>query len=308
MTRPQPALLLDLGNTRLKWHLVMGSHIQAQGQGLARSVEGLSGTPGVLDTLDHELADLRLRADPPPRLRVLGGAVGAPAVKGWLTDWLEQHHQLSVTWLRSAPNIELNLPQAVVSLRQPYAEPERLGVDRWLAALGFLGLLARRQWAEILQPADGTGRSRVALVSAGTATVVDGLVVDQQGSVIKGEMSGGFIYPGFETMRSSLAQQTADLAGYVAAARDESINADSFRDSIAAIGAGISSAQVGAIDWLGPLDCILAHGGHAKDWLAAYSMRPVAGDPSTRSPRLRVRALEAPDLVLTGLSLLAEFS
>ncbi|MEN9829294.1 MAG: hypothetical protein RLZZ409_32 [Pseudomonadota bacterium] len=304
MTRPHPTLLLDLGNTRLKWHLVMGSHIQAQGQGPARSVESLSGTPGVLDALDRELAELRLRQEP-PLLRVVGGSVGTSAVRGWLTDWFEQRHQLSVTWLRSAANIELHLPQAAVSLLQPYAEPERLGVDRWLAALGFLGLLARGQWRGTLHPVDGIGCSRVALVSAGTATVLDGLVVDQQGSAIRGEMSGGFIYPGFEIMRSGLAEQTADLAGYVAAARDKSISAGPYRDSIAAIGAGIASAQVGAIDWLGPLDCIAVHGGHSKDWLAAYSMRPVNVHPS--GP-LSVPVLETPDLVLTGLSLLAEFS
>lgn len=297
-------LLLDLGNTRLKWHLVMGSHIQAQGQGPARSVESLSGTPGVLDALDRELAELRLRQEP-PLLRVVGGSVGTSAVRGWLTDWFEQRHQLSVTWLRSAANIELHLPQAAVSLLQPYAEPERLGVDRWLAALGFLGLLARGQWRGTLHPVDGIGCSRVALVSAGTATVLDGLVVDQQGSAIRGEMSGGFIYPGFEIMRSGLAEQTADLAGYVAAVRDKSISAGPYRDSIAAIGAGIASAQVGAIDWLGPLDCIAVHGGHSKDWLAAYSMRPVNVHPS--GP-LSVPVLETPDLVLTGLSLLAEFS
>ena len=278
MTRPHPTLLLDLGNTRLKWHLVMGSHIQAQGQGPARSVESLSGTPGVLDALDRELAELRLRQEP-PLLRVVGGSVGTSAVRGWLTDWFEQRHQLSVTWLRSAANIELHLPQAAVSLLQPYAEPERLGVDRWLAALGFLGLLARGQWTGTLHPVDGIGCSRVALVSAGTATVLDGLVVDQQGSAIRGEMSGGF--------------------------RDKSISAGPYRDSIAAIGAGIASAQVGAIDWLGPLDCIVVHGGHSKDWLAAYSMRPVNVHPS--GP-LSVPALETPDLVLTGLSLLAEFS
>ena len=304
MTRLRSTLLLDLGNTRLKWHLVVGSHIQAQGQGFARSVESLSGTAGVLDAIDRVLAEC-CRQQEPRSLRVLGGSVGAAAVRDWLTDWFEQHYQLSVSWLRSAANIELNLPQAAVSLRQPYAEPERLGVDRWLAALGFLGLVARGQWAGTLHPADGIGCSRVALVSAGTATVLDGLIVEQRGSAIRGEMARGFIYPGFGIMRSGLAEQTADLAGYVAAARDQPISAGPYRDSIAAIGAGIASAQVGAIDWLGPLDCILVHGGHAQDWLAAYSMRSGTAHPSGPMP---VRAQEVPDLVLTGLSLLAEFS
>ena len=310
--RTETTLLLDLGNTRLKWWLTQDSQVLAQGHGPARCVEDLRGDSLVVDQLNQALTGVRLGAGSVPVTRVFGGAVGAPAVKAWLTDWLEERHQLSVTWVRSLASLDLAMHESVISLRQPYAEPERMGVDRWLAALGLLGLLARQQWPKPWPSWLGSGLDgrRLALVSAGTATVVDGLVLRQQGSEIKGDMSGGLIYPGFELMRSGLATQTADLADYVNAARDHVVGPEMPTSSIAAIGAGIAAAQVGAIDWLGPVHGVAVHGGHAKDWLEAYSVRACAvRAAATQGMTLPLaQAGEASDLVLTGLSLLAEFS
>ena len=309
MMQTGPTLLLDLGNTRLKWQLIQDSKVLAQGHGPARCLDDLRGDSPVMEQLNRDVIDSKLGGGPAPVLRVFGGAVGAPAVRTWLANWFEQQHRIAVSWVCSRASIELTMPECVIALRQPYAEPQRMGVDRWLAALGFLGLLARRQWPKPWpegQPLDADG-CRLALVSAGTATVVDGLVLHQQETQIQADMSGGLIYPGFELMRSSLGAQTADLADYVVAARDHVVSPQMPTNSIAAIGAGIAAAQVGAIDWLGPVDGVVVHGGHAKDWLAAYAASKVAAGRRGGTNAL-TQASQVPDLVLTGLSLLAEFS
>ena len=308
MMRTEPVLLLDLGNTRLKWQLVQDSQVRAQGHGPARCLDDLRADSPVMDQLNREVIGSQRETVTVPVIRVFGGAVGAPAVRAWLTDWFNERHGISVSWVCSRASIELTTPDGVIGLRQPYAEPERLGVDRWLAALGFLGLLARRQWPRPGLPWQGIGADsrRLALVSAGTATVVDGLVLRQQDGQIQAEISGGLIYPGVELMRSVLAAQTADLANYVVAARNHVVSPQMPTNSIAAIGAGIAAAQVGAVDWLGPVDGVVVHGGHAQDWLEAYAAaRAASGQGTTDSA---AQASQAPDLVLTGLSLLAESS
>jgi pantothenate kinase type III len=308
MMRTEPVLLLDLGNTRLKWQLVQDSQVRAQGHGSARCLDDLRADSPVMDQLNREVIGSQRETVTVPVIRVFGGAVGAPAVRAWLTDWFNERHGISVSWVCSRASIELTTPDGVIGLRQPYAEPERLGVDRWLAALGLLGLLARRQWPRpgLSWQGIGSDSRRLALVSAGTATVVDGLVLRQQDGQIQAEMSGGLIYPGFELMRSVLAAQTADLANYVVAARNHVVSPQMPTNSIAAIGAGIAAAQVGAVDWLGPIDGLVVHGGHAQDWLEAYAAaRAASGQGTTDSA---AQASQAPDLVLTGLSLLAESS
>ncbi len=69
-----------------------------------------------------------------------------------------------------------------------YTNPAQLGVDRWCALIG-----ARWQTT-----------APVVVVGAGTATTIDTL--DENGHFL-----GGFILPGFDLMRSSLAKNTANL-------------------------------------------------------------------------------------------------
>lgn len=68
-----------------------------------------------------------------------------------------------------------------------YADPARLGVDRWL------GVLASAQ----------AGRSMAVIVDAGTAFTVDILQ--------SGRHAGGYILPGLALQRAALASQTAQV-------------------------------------------------------------------------------------------------
>ena len=70
-----------------------------------------------------------------------------------------------------------------------YRPPESLGVDRWLSLLAVFALHG------------GRGKGWV-IVSAGTATTIDGLTAE-------GEFVGGFILPGLSSFPLALAKSTA---------------------------------------------------------------------------------------------------
>jgi type III pantothenate kinase len=296
MKSSQSVLLIDLGNTRLKWRVITDHPMQACGHLAAGSLDEVLQQPSAIRDLERRLADLG------PFTRVLGGSVGAPDVKAWFMDWLGQRHSQRVEWVVSRASLTIERPQGTIRLDQPYAEPERLGVDRWLAALGWLGLMTQPG----LVPDPGlepltTGR--LALISAGTATVVDGLTVHHQGSHLQAQMTGGLIYPGFGLMRAGLADQTADLAAHVRAASECVPAIEPAVDSVAAIRSGIAAAQVGALGWLGPVDRVIVHGGHAQDWVQAFST--VSQRPALAP---HPKAVEVQGLVFTGLAMLAEFA
>ena len=76
-----------------------------------------------------------------------------------------------------------------------YRPPESLGVDRWLSLLAVFALHGGRGGR------GGSGKGWV-IVSAGTATTIDGLTAE-------GEFIGGFILPGLSSFPSALAKSTA---------------------------------------------------------------------------------------------------
>ena len=75
-------------------------------------------------------------------------------------------------------------------LRVVYEDEQKLGVDRWLALLAA--------WCEL--------KSDACIVDMGTAITVDYLAAD-------GSHKGGYIVPGYQLMKRSLGQNTAQV-GY----------------------------------------------------------------------------------------------
>ena len=107
-------LLLDVGNTRLKWGLHDGQAWQAQG---ALALTELDGWPAVV-------------AGFPPLARVLGANVAGPDVAARLASALA----LRVDWLRPV--------DAACGVSNQYLNPARLGADRWAALIGARALHA----------------------------------------------------------------------------------------------------------------------------------------------------------------------
>jgi type III pantothenate kinase len=158
-------LLLDLGNTRLKWAL------QAQPDGwLAR---------GAVDWQEDLAAVLASAWTGLPRpARVIAASVVDVAREAQVAAVAEHLFTCTPTWLRT--------PAHACGVRNAYAEPQRLGVDRFLAMVA----------------AHADGHAPCVLAGVGTALTLDALAGD-------GQHLGGLIAPGPRLMQQSLLDATA---------------------------------------------------------------------------------------------------
>jgi type III pantothenate kinase len=187
-------LCVDSGNTRIKWGLREGERWLSEGAlpqaEIGRLEEQVRGLPA------------------PGRIMVanVAGPGAAEAIEKALAPWRERLHFVQ-SQARGG------------GVANGYADPARLGVDRWCALVG-----ARHRV-----------RSDCLVVGAGTATTVDTLDAD-------GRFLGGLILPGFDLMRQALARNTAGLP--LARGRHEEFP----RCTDDAIFSGCLEAQVGAVE------------------------------------------------------------
>ncbi|HET7370615.1 MAG TPA: type III pantothenate kinase [Gammaproteobacteria bacterium] len=107
-------LLIDLGNSRIKWAWSDGSGLRDRGA--AR----YGGRP-LAEVLEP------MASDEAPR-RVVVASVAARTINDELTIWLRGRYHLAPTLLRAEA--------AAFGVRNAYKEPARLGVDRWAALIG----------------------------------------------------------------------------------------------------------------------------------------------------------------------------
>lgn len=239
-------LLLDIGNTRIKW-----GWLQA---GLLR--------PG--GAVAHGRHPQRVLADwtqaPRPQ-RVLAVSVATQQLNGAVTAWLKRHWNLDMQLVRPSA--------AAAGVRCGYANPDQLGADRWVAAIGAYAL----------------SRTAVCVVDCGSALTLD--AVDAEG-----QHRGGLIAPGWQLMRESLHRGTARLP--LAGADAVQLFAT---DTDSAIASGTLLGAAAMIDQLaGRMAAEL--GGSATLWLTG------GGAPALQ-PYLSLEFRHEPDLVLQGLAVLA---
>jgi len=200
-------LLIDAGNTRVKWAIAapgaaagawtsVGAALHAD---LDTAAAGWHGQ-GVTRALVSNVAGAALRE----RL----AALLAP---------------IATTWFASSARR--------AGLVNGYREPDRLGCDRFAAAIG----------ARALTP----GQDLI-VATCGTATTVDAVSND-------GRFIGGMILPGLALMAGALAKNTAQLPQAAPGAAPPPLFADNTMDAIVS---GCLSAQAGAIE-----RAVGAHGG-----------------------------------------------
>jgi type III pantothenate kinase len=215
-------LLIDAGNSRIKFACHDGQSWLEQ---------------GVLASPTHLLHALPAGFRPH---RTILSCVASEAVRASL--------QAEISSFKS--ELEILLPsESRCGLQCAYANPARLGPDRWAAAIGA--------WQHI--------QDSCLVVCAGTATTID---------VIRapGVHAGGSILPGLEMMMQSLAQGTAALPPVTANPHPKLLH-EAARDTVTAIQAGCLHAQIGAIERMHASlpsgSPILVTGGNA-DLLAAH--------------------------------------
>lgn len=276
-----PCLLVDIGNTRLKWN--WAPHNDGAFKQPTRAVAYK--TASMAQLLSQQWGVIPA---PFPALAVVN--VAGKAVAQALTDWC------SVQW-GQAPRF-VDTAAEFQGVRNGYADPAQLGADRWLAVIA-----AHRQ---------NSGRHNV-IISCGSAITVDTVTAD-------GRHKAGPILPGRDMMLTALSAGTGDLADRYNAGSDKKktrnnntlnndkqlsaghagsvtgVFVDNTRD---AMGSGVNFAVAKALDAIVPDMCrallasddrhgvnILVTGGAASQVMALTTITEYTQEP---------------DLVLQGL-------
>ena len=162
-------LLLDLGNTRLKWAIVSAHTWLARG-----AVAWEEDVAAVL------AAAWRQQARPQ---QIFGASVVDTAREAQIERVVMEVFARPVAWVRT--------PAEACGVRIAYAEPQRLGVDRFLAMVA----------------AHAAGASPCVLAGIGTALTLDALTAD-------GRHLGGLIAPGPLLMQQALYGATVRVKPY----------------------------------------------------------------------------------------------
>jgi type III pantothenate kinase len=170
-------LVIDIGNTRLKWGLY--AHAAPDAALLAHGAV-------VLEDIDY-LWEVHWKNQMHKPVGMLGCVVAGEAIKRRVEEQLLEGWGLTPRWVSASARAG-----GVVN---GYEHPQRLGADRWAAIIGA------RQRALQLAPQDPPP---VLAVMVGTAVTVD--AVDQHGRFL-----GGLILPGFGLMYRALESGTAGL-------------------------------------------------------------------------------------------------
>jgi type III pantothenate kinase len=236
-------LELDCGNTRVKWRVRNDTSVIMRG--LFLSHEGFNATTSL------ELASVKIE-------RVLIGSVLGEDYARKLAAWAIAHLGVNPEFAVSEPRCN-----GVVN---GYQQPDKLGVDRWLAILA----------------ANSQSASASVIVDCGSAITVD-LVTSQ------GEHLGGYIAPGLRLMREALnAKTTAIKLGSIGYPEDDFPG----RNTVAAI----KSAEFAMISGLVE---------HAKVILRNYETKGanllVTGGDGEWLVGMLKDAIYKEDLVLDGL-------
>jgi type III pantothenate kinase len=201
-------LLVDAGNTRIKWALMART-------ALAGAPLGNWAAYGTVRREDvDQLADVWRDAK---IAHVLVSNVAGRDISDVLENLLLRAAGLKpvpIEWFKSVENL--------AGVRNAYRNPSQLGADRFAAAIG----------AHALYPDQA-----LVLATCGTATTVDAISAD-------GVFLGGMILPGLATMAASLAANTQlpQVAAHIEAVTPFADNTDD------AIASGCLAAQVGAIE------------------------------------------------------------
>jgi type III pantothenate kinase len=242
--------LVDIGNTRIKWALYDGRRLTRHGSAVHR---------GATDAAIAAFA----AALPADVARIMVANVAGEAL---------------ASALRSAVDARVALEFVATSaerfgVRCGYADPRRLGVDRWVA------ILAAHRLAS----------GMVCVIQAGTAVTFDAVAAD-------GAHLGGLILPGPRLLAAALAGNTSDIGATPVPATAPHGVALLGRDTATAVGHGSMLALAGALDRA--VRAVAEVGAAPTVYLAG-------GDAAQLAAWLETKVEARADLVLEGLALFA---
>ena len=240
-------LLLDVGNTRIKWAMLKHDGVASKNTTLGHWLAHGSVTHYAMDELEKAWQEYTHTIT-----RAVISNVANKTMREKLSATL-QHcfgETVALEWFVSTSQL--------AGVRNTYAYPEQLGCDRFATMIAVRALFPERS---------------LIVVTCGTATTIDALTA-------QGEFLGGMILPGLGLMAESLAQNTAQLpnANVTDLKNLIPLPSHAFADNTkAAIQSGCLMAQAGAIEravaqhgtvMQAPVLCILSGG--AARYIAPY--------------------------------------
>lgn len=247
------AMLVDIGNTRIKWARLERGRLVERGSAVHR------------DSLDTAIAAFGAALLAQPTQIVAANVAG---------ETMAARLQALVA-ARPGASLELVATTAErFGVRCAYADPDRLGVDRWVAMLA----------------AYHAASGAACVIDAGTAVTFD--AIDKAGTHL-----GGLIFPGVRLLAAALDRNTSDI-GVTTATADVPRGLDLLgRNTDAAVGNGAWLALAAALD---RASAVVAR---------ALGTAPVVyltgGDAQALRGWLETRVELRSDLVLEGLALFA---
>jgi type III pantothenate kinase len=197
-------ILIDIGNTRIKWAEVEDGRLSNVGNAVHR------------DARERALASFAA-ALPKRVTRAIVANVAGDAIGRELTELLRVHSRI-------APDFVVVRAEQF-GVRCAYADPSRLGVDRWIAVLA----------AHHLAP------GAACVIDAGTAVTFD--AVDARGQHL-----GGLILPGTRLLASTLDRNTDAIGATQAPGARPTGIALLGKSTDAAVGNGAMLALTGAVE------------------------------------------------------------
>ncbi len=248
-------LLVDAGNTRIKWALVESGKRGADALGRWSASGGVA---------REEVLQLGAAWRGAPIVRVMVSNVAGQTVRDSMQQALLHAlgpKPIPIEWFGAQPMLG--------GVRNNYRDPTQLGCDRFASAIGAHAMFPGKH---------------LIVATCGTATTVDAVTAD-------GVFVGGMILPGLGLMASSLARNTAQLpqvAQHVVVTQPFADNTDD------AIVSGCIAAQAGAIERAvvahaqqsGAVHCVLSGG-------AAAMIAPHLSIPHARVDNLVLLGLHA---------------
>jgi type III pantothenate kinase len=246
-------VLVDVGNTRIKWATLAAGELVRPGSAVHR------------DSLDAGVA--AFAAELPARARVIAANVAGPRMAERLEALVAARPGSSLEFVATATER--------FGVRCAYADPSRLGVDRWIAVLA----------------AYHAAQGAACAIGVGTAVTFD--AVDAAGAHL-----GGLIFPSARLMAAALDRNTSNIG--------RTASAPAVARGLELLGRN-TDAAVGHAAWLA-LSAALDRAVATVE--RALGVRPVVyltgGDAQALHGWLETRVELRADLVLEGLKLFAD--
>lgn len=165
-------LLVDIGNSRIKWllHDSDNNQFYAAGATLYNKVD-------LQILFDEHWGDLKI-----PSKVLVANVAGLPIEEN-LNAWVTKIWQLKTEYAQTGISSH--------GVHNAYSDPSELGVDRWMSMIAA--------WHKFQ-----SHKKAICIIDCGTATTMDGISKT-------GQHIGGVIFPGYTLMQKALIQNTSGI-------------------------------------------------------------------------------------------------